>query len=58
MTTTKMQQSPIELMRISTSLLEQSFQSEEAHEAVTQSLKKALDVLHSTNFDFEIEEDS
>tara|TARA_R100000458_G_C8066744_1_gene107317 strand:+ start:269 stop:445 length:177 start_codon:yes stop_codon:yes gene_type:complete len=58
MTTTKMQQSLIELMRISTSLLEESLQSEEAHEAATQSLKKALDVLHNTNFDFENEEDS
>ena len=41
----------IELMRESTNLLELSFQNEEAHEAATQSFQKALDVLHSTNFE-------
>jgi len=41
----------IELMRVSTNLLEQSSQSQESHQAVTQSLKEAIDVLHNTNFE-------
>ena len=51
MTSTKMDKLLIELMRESTNLLELSFQNEEAHEAVTQSLQEALDVLHNTNFE-------
>jgi hypothetical protein len=53
MASTKMDKLLIELMRVSTNLIEQSSQSEEAREAVTQSLKEAIDVFHKTSFEKE-----
>ncbi len=53
MSSTKIDELVIELMRESTNLLEMSFQSEEACEVATQSFKEAIDVFHNTSFEKE-----